>query len=166
MKKLNIKNYKGFTLIEMLVVVLIIGILAAIALPQYKNAVRKARVAEAQTILRAIIDASDRGILANGLPNDMQAAADIDVDVETDTKNWIFNIEECIEGDGLGGCYAEAFPKWESGYAIDFYSVNYDGGSFEGNGKFICNAYNDNGHKICKSLGGQLIDGYDDYYKI
>ena len=69
-----IKNNKktrlsGFTLIEMLVVVLIIGILAAVALPQYNKAVEKTRVAEALINIKAIEGSMQRYLLANGYPS-------------------------------------------------------------------------------------------------
>ena len=62
----NKKNSKkGFTLIEILVVVLIIGILAAIAVPQYQKATLKSRTIQARAILASLKEAQEAFCMTN-----------------------------------------------------------------------------------------------------
>lgn len=48
------KSNKGFTLIELMIVVVIIGILAALAIPRFMRSTTKAKMSEARQLLKQI----------------------------------------------------------------------------------------------------------------
>jgi len=55
----------GFTLVEMMITVLIVGILASIALPAYNGQIRKSRRTEARTALLDLAAREERFMAAN-----------------------------------------------------------------------------------------------------
>jgi prepilin-type N-terminal cleavage/methylation domain-containing protein len=54
----RLKNAKGFTLIELMIVVAILGILAVVAVPALQKYMRRAKTAEAKTQIAKIFDAT------------------------------------------------------------------------------------------------------------
>jgi len=77
---------KGFTLLELLVVVLIIGILGAVALPQYKKAVEKTRIVQLEIRLDAIYKSAHIYEMVTGIwPNDVR---NLDLDILQDVKEF------------------------------------------------------------------------------
>ncbi|MBO7237669.1 MAG: type II secretion system protein [Elusimicrobiaceae bacterium] len=60
-------NKKAFTLIEMLTVIIIVGILSAVALPQYRKVVERSRFTKAQVMAKALYDSCERLVAEFGV---------------------------------------------------------------------------------------------------
>jgi prepilin-type N-terminal cleavage/methylation domain-containing protein len=104
-------NRKGFTLIELMIVVAIIGILAAIAIPMYNANVNKAKLQEATDSLGAIKDevcnyVSDVGAGTGNLNEaTLVTVLGIQVPLSTGTaggRKWVYRT---VDGTGAGGTY-------------------------------------------------------------
>ena len=64
------RNRQGFTLIELMIVVVIIGILAAIAIPKFSLVSKRAKEAEAGPLLKQVVTLEGRYEAAEGAYTD------------------------------------------------------------------------------------------------
>jgi len=71
------KLQKGFTLIELMIVVAIIGILAAIAIPAYQDYTVRAKVTEGLSVADAVKVAVAEGYQSNDIPGVATAASQL-----------------------------------------------------------------------------------------
>ena len=77
-------NQKGFTLIELMIVIAIIGILAAVALPAYQDYTIRARMAEPLALLGEAKNSVTEYYIANGTLPPNSASAGIRTTIATD----------------------------------------------------------------------------------
>ena len=171
------QNTKGFTLIEMLVVVLIIGILAAIALPQYQIAVSKAKIVSMLPLMRRFRDALTEWKLKYG---DFDCHNDICPDGETLGVNWPSDWKicggnnkctenaiccsnnywkECFANDGAEGyVYCQHRSGLDGDLSIIIYAIDDPDENLRG--KILCDGNDSESVKVCKSFGGKLFEEY------
>lgn len=111
-----LKQRRSFNLLELLMVVVIIGILAFLAMPGFQQAVEEARIKEAQSVLKAIRGAekiykAETGFYIAVDPAAAPAAKNtwwtaLRIDKVADTPDWLYGVEygcSCNSGGGWGG---------------------------------------------------------------
>ena len=113
------KKTFGFTLVELLVVILIIGILATLALPLYQKAVDKSRVAEAVTLLDSLGKAEELTYLSHGYYTQNMDELDLsfpkkagDTDTRRDTAYFRFSTAD-TPANFPTNFIATASPQWK-----------------------------------------------------
>ena len=95
------RNERGFTLVELMIVVVIIGILASIAIPKFSSMIGKAKTTEAKQILNQIITLETSYYYQNSayVAFDNASVPEISFELPENAK---FSYKFVDNGDGTG----------------------------------------------------------------
>jgi general secretion pathway protein G len=126
-----LRQQRGFTLIEIMVVVIIIGLLAALVVPQLLSRVDDARVTKARTDIQALSTALTMYKLDNyTYPGTDQGLRALVQKPDSDTaKNWRpggYLSGGAVTKDPWGNDYQYGYPGTHGG-DFDLYSLGADG---------------------------------------
>ena len=116
------QNNKGFTLIELMIVVAIIGILSAIAIPSYKSYVSKSELTSAIATLRALITPAELIVQEKGELNTSTDLSELGIDSDANplgnlsiptnnTLTFQFNDTSSINGASI--IYSRSSTGWK-----------------------------------------------------
>ena len=101
---------RGFTLIELMVTVVIAGILAAVAYPNYTSYVQRGRRADAAAVLTAVVQAQER--YRGNRSTFSSSLEELKVDPSAITKHYDVNIAKLSGAETLvSGYVVTATPK-------------------------------------------------------
>jgi type IV pilus assembly protein PilA len=112
---MNKQSNKGFTLIEIIIVVVILGVLAAIALPKLTAQVSKARAAEAFNVLGTLMGKISECVsLEESLTANCNTLANLTTSTgftAPSSTNFAYDIPAATCAVGATACSATATPK-------------------------------------------------------
>ncbi len=122
------KNYKGFTLIEILLVVIIIGALVAMVMPRLAGRSEQARIAAARADINANIATGLKLYeLDNGADPSSEEGLDALLSKPSSAHNWNGPYLEREPLDPWGGKYQYECPGSHRPQGYDLYSLGKDG---------------------------------------
>jgi len=144
------RNKKGFTLVELLVVVLIIGVLAAISLPMYQKAVKRSRFSALMPIAKALNEGNEHYYLNHSAYSTDPAELDIAGKDEYDDDTEVYLVDE----DGFAYVMAYNEDRLPDNKYIAFQKH-----SDQFANTTMCEAADDAAGQICESFGGTPLEG-------
>lgn len=162
-------NKKGFTLIEILVAVLIIGILAAIALPKYQLAIDKAKYTKMIDFTRAIMESELRALMLKDNPTFEDLDFDIPANCTLHTGAGSYRKKLIFCDNGKWFCLLNnANPKFYPRCSDNTINATYYY-SIKGNQiKRICYAHTkdktDRANRLCQAMTGTTNSFNDTIY--